>query len=63
MDEFSRLVHYVKCTAANVSDITVINVMPWRRYRGLAKNTAQVLTLVALPNRWMARRQLMSAEG
>ncbi|MBA0286635.1 IS5 family transposase [Stenotrophomonas sp. MH181796] len=33
------------------------------RYRGLAKNAAQVLTLFALCNLWMARRQLMSAQG
>ena len=30
------------------------------RYRGLAKNTAQIITLFALSNLWMARRQLMS---
>lgn len=29
------------------------------RYRGLAKNTAQVLMLFALSNLWMARRQLL----
>lgn len=28
------------------------------RYRGLAKNTAQLHTLFALSNLWMARRQL-----
>lgn len=28
------------------------------RFRGLAKNTAHVVTLVALSNLWMARRQL-----
>lgn len=28
------------------------------RYRGLAKNTAQILTLLALSNLWMARRAL-----
>jgi len=33
------------------------------RYRGLAKNTAQVLTLSALSNLWMARRQLLPATG
>jgi IS5 family transposase len=33
------------------------------RYRGLAKNTAQIVTLFALGNLWMARRQLMSAVG
>ena len=33
------------------------------RYRGLAKNTAQVLTLFALSNLWMARRQLLPATG
>ena len=27
------------------------------RYRGLAKNTGQVLTLFALSNLWMARRR------
>lgn len=33
------------------------------RFRGLAKNTAQVLMLFALSNLWMARRQLMSSTG
>lgn len=33
------------------------------RYRGLAKNTAQIVTLFALSNLWMARRQLMQAQG
>lgn len=33
------------------------------RYRGLAKNAAQVLTLFALSNLWMARRRLMPAAG
>jgi len=33
------------------------------RYRGLAKNAAQVLTLFALSNLWMARRQLLPATG
>jgi IS5 family transposase len=33
------------------------------RYRGLKKNTAQIVTLFALSNLWMARRQLMGARG
>ncbi|KOQ67377.1 IS5 family transposase [Stenotrophomonas maltophilia] len=33
------------------------------RYRGLVKNAAQVLTLFALCDLWMARRQLMPAQG
>ena len=33
------------------------------RYRGLAKNTAQPHTLFALSNLWMARRQLIAAQG
>lgn len=33
------------------------------RYRGLAKNTAQIATLFALSNLWMARRQLILAQG
>lgn len=33
------------------------------RYRGLAKNSAQVLTLFALSNLWMARRHLMQTAG
>ena len=33
------------------------------RYRGLAKSTAQVLTLFALSNLWMARRDLLAAAG
>lgn len=33
------------------------------RYRGLAKNSAQVQILFALSNRWMARRHLLPATG
>jgi IS5 family transposase len=33
------------------------------RYRGLAKNGAQVTTLFALANLWMARRTLLAATG
>ena len=33
------------------------------RHKGLAKNTAQLMTLFALSNVWMARRQLMGAQG
>ncbi|MEA9562675.1 transposase, partial [Xanthomonas campestris] len=33
------------------------------RYRGLAKNAAQVLTLFALSNLWMKRKQLMPVVG
>ena len=33
------------------------------RYRGLAKNTAQIVTLFALSNLWMARRRLIRTEG
>ena len=33
------------------------------RYRGLAKNTAQLVTLFALSNLWMARRKLMGVQG
>ncbi len=33
------------------------------RYRGLAKKTAQVLTLFALSNLWLKRKQLMPAVG
>ena len=33
------------------------------RYRGLAKNTAQIGTLFALSDLWMARRQLMAAQA
>ena len=33
------------------------------RYRGLVKNTAQVLTLFALSNLWMVRRQLLITVG
>ena len=33
------------------------------RYKGLAKNTAQLITLFALSNLWMARKQLMGARG
>ncbi|KAB2872566.1 MAG: transposase, partial [Burkholderiaceae bacterium] len=33
------------------------------RFRGLAKNTAHVVTLFALSNLWMARRRLMAMGG
>ncbi|MBC9740815.1 MULTISPECIES: IS5 family transposase [Pseudomonas] len=33
------------------------------RFRGLAKNTAQLTTLFALSNLWMVRRQLLPATG
>ena len=33
------------------------------RYRGLAKNSAQALTLFALSNLWMARRRLLAPAG
>ena len=33
------------------------------RYRGLAKNTARLTMLFAMSNLWMARRQLMRAQG
>ncbi|MEQ7665637.1 transposase, partial [Xanthomonas nasturtii] len=33
------------------------------RYRGLAKNTAQVLTLFALSNLWLKQNQLMPVVG
>lgn len=33
------------------------------RYRGLAKNHAQLVTLFALSNLWMARRQLLPSTG
>ena len=33
------------------------------RYRGLKKNTLQLKTLFALSNLWMARHQLMAAQG
>ena len=33
------------------------------RYRGLKKNTAQLVTLFALSNLWMARRALLALDG
>ena len=33
------------------------------RYRGLAKNTAQMVTLFALSNLWMARKALSILDG
>jgi transposase, IS5 family len=33
------------------------------RYRGLEKNTAQLVTLFTLSNLWMARRKLMATQG
>lgn len=33
------------------------------RFRGLQKNTAHVLTLFALSNLWMARKQLIAMQA
>ena len=33
------------------------------RFRGLAKNTAHIITLFALSNLWMARRKLLATTG
>ena len=33
------------------------------RYRGMAKNTARLMMMFALSNLWMARRQLLGAQG
>ncbi|HCL14450.1 MAG TPA: IS5/IS1182 family transposase, partial [Pseudomonas sp.] len=33
------------------------------RFRGLAKNTSQMVTLFALSNLWMARRHLLTSAG
>jgi IS5 family transposase len=33
------------------------------RYRGLKKNTAQIITLFALSNLWMARHKLLACGG
>jgi IS5 family transposase len=33
------------------------------RFKGLAKNTAQILTLFALSNLWMARKRLLAMTG
>lgn len=33
------------------------------RYRGLKKNTAQIITLFALSNLWMVRAKLMAVQG
>lgn len=33
------------------------------RYRGLKKNTAQIVTLFALSNLWMARHKLLACGG
>ena len=33
------------------------------RYRGLAKNAAQIATLFALSNVWMARHRLLGAQA
>ncbi len=33
------------------------------RFRGLAKNTAQLMTLFALSNLWVARRHLLANAG
>ena len=33
------------------------------RYRGLAKNTAQLITLLAIGNLWIVRKQILVANG
>ena len=66
----SGLVHTVTTTAANESEVE----HPFRvikrqfglakvRFRGLAKNTAHVVTQFALLNPWMAPKKLMAMAG
>ena len=38
-------------------------IKPKVRFRGLAKNTAHVVTLFALSNLWMARKKLTAMAG
>ena len=33
------------------------------RYRGLTKNTAQLITLLALGNLWIVRKRILVAHG
>ena len=33
------------------------------RYKGLAKNTAQIITLFALSNLWMVRKKLLAMQA
>jgi len=33
------------------------------RFKGLAKNTVQIITLFALSNLWMARKRLLAITG
>ena len=95
VDADSGLVHTVRGTSGNVTDVTEGNnpadalidkvekikasirakvEHPFRvikrqfgfvktRYRGLKKNTAQLVTLFALSNLWMMRGKLMEAQG
>lgn len=53
---------------AHVSDLTTpvpLSQFGYQkvRFKGLLKNTAQVLTLFALSNLWMARRTLLASAG
>mgnify|MGYP003431496820 FL=1 len=66
-DWLAQLNHAIACMRARVEH-------PFRvvkrqfgytkvRYRGIAKNAAQLTTLFALSNLWMARRALMTSMG
>ena len=66
--------HYAECWERHKASLRAKVEHPFRvikrqfgftkvRYRGLAKNAAQVLTLFALSNLWMARRRLLQPTG
>ena len=74
VDSDSGLVHTVSTTAANAHDIVQAaallhgqgsDVFSNSGYRGLAKNTANLISLFALSNLWMVRKRLlnMGAQG
>lgn len=43
--------------------VIITDVSCAARYRGLAKNTGQIVTLFALTNLWLARRRLLPLVG
>ena len=73
MDVAARVVHW-QATHGRNHPIRAAVEHPFRvvkrqfgfvkvRYRGLAKNGAQVTTLFALANLWMARKRILAETG
>lgn len=61
MIDYIFLMYDTKETSDQAPEIVVS--LPQVRFKGLAKNTAQVVTLFALANLYLARKRLLPTTG